>query len=378
MTCKLALCQVGKIMKATRSPPETISADIKYGYVKNCCIFKTLPPERLQQVVDKLAEVHFAPGEEIVREGELGDRLFLLIKGDLATLKNMGEGQRELLPIAPGECFGEIAVITRGTRSATIKAQSSVTCLEMCAADFFQLLEEEPQLSQSLLFLLSQRLQLSEQAANRHLLSSYETLVFSLSDLTESRDPETGSHLNRVRDYCLYLAKEMANHPRYAGEITPLFFESIAVAAPLHDIGKVAIPDHILLKPGKLSPDEFAVMKTHTWMGANTLLKVVEQCNFPVFQVGYNIIHYHHERYDGTGYPAGLRRDEIPLEARIMALADVFDALLSRRPYKEPFTYEETWQIIAQEKGRHFDPDLVDAALRKRNKLNEIHRHYRD
>lgn len=355
-----------------------LTADTKYFYVRNCSIFKTISSEKLQQVLDIFVEVHFPPGTTIVREGEPGDTLFLLIKGDLVTMKHMGKGERELLPVAPGECFGEIAIITHQNRSATIKALSDTTCLAMSSVDFHQLLADEPQLYHALLCLLSTRLQLTEYAASRNLLSSYESLIFSLSDLTESRDPETGSHINRVREYCLYLTKEIAGHSGFADEITPLFFESISVAAPLHDIGKVAIPDHILLKPGKLTREEFDVMKTHTWIGASTLLNVIEQCDYPIFKLGYNIIHYHHERYNGTGYPAGLRGVEIPLEARIMAVADVYDALLSRRPYKEPFTYEQTWKIIAEEKGKQFDPELVEVALKKSDELNRIHTHYRD
>lgn len=356
----------------------SLSQTAKWTLIAHCEIFSSLSSEKILQLIDSFSEIRFKPGQIIVQEGGPGDTLFLLAAGAVATLKDMGGGQRELLQIKPGDCFGEIAVITQSTRSATIKALSDTTCLAIKADDFYRLLENEPRLARSLLAMLSKRLKSSEQIASHHILNAYESLIFSLSDLTESRDPETGSHLNRVRDYCIFLAQEAAGRDCFEGRITPSFFECIAIASPLHDIGKVAIPDCILLKPGKLTAAEFEVMKTHTWLGASSMLKVVEHCDYPAFTMGYNIIHYHHERYDGKGYPAGLTGKAIPLEARIMALADVYDALLSKRPYKEPFTYEETWRIIEQEKGRQFDPDLVEVAIKRSSEFNNMHAHCLD
>jgi putative two-component system response regulator len=192
-----------------------------------------------------------------------------------------------------------------------------------------------------------------------------DLVIFALAKLAESRDPETGEHLERVRNYSWVLAKDLALHGRCADQIDVGFIRLIYITSPLHDIGKVAIPDAVLLKPGKLDVPEFEVMKTHTTHGAETLDRALERYpNARFLRMARDIAAHHHERYDGKGYPDGLAGDRIPLSARIFALADVYDALVSRRVYKPPYSHDVARKIIVEERGTHFDPGVVDAFLR--------------
>jgi putative two-component system response regulator len=193
-------------------------------------------------------------------------------------------------------------------------------------------------------------------------LESREMVIFALAKLAESRDPETGHHLERVQRYSQCLAEALAGDSKYSGEIDSHFIQLIFQTSPLHDIGKVGIPDCVLLKPGHLSDDEFAIMKTHTRIGAETLeaaLKDFPQARF--LRVARDIARSHHERWDGKGYPDGLVGEQIPLVARIVAVADVYDALTSKRSYKAAFAHTVAREIILAEAGRQFDPDVVGA-----------------
>jgi putative two-component system response regulator len=172
---------------------------------------------------------------------------------------------------------------------------------------------------------------------------------------------------------CKLFTEELHTMPAYAQHITGDYSERIFHASPLHDIGKVGIPDSILLKPGKLTPEEFEVMKTHTTIGANTLMEV--QRNFPkneFVDMGIRIAQSHHEKWNGGGYPLGCRGTEIPLSARIMAIVDVYDAVRSKRVYKPAMSHEETCAIIYKDAGTHFDPDLVEVFRRLEGKFREV------
>jgi putative two-component system response regulator len=193
-------------------------------------------------------------------------------------------------------------------------------------------------------------------------LETRELTIFAMAKLTESRDPETGRHLERVQNYSRIIARQLADHPKFAKAITPSYVQTIYLTSPLHDIGKVAIPDSILLKPGKLTPEEFEVMKTHALAGAQTLESVLTHHPEAEFLImARNIAASHHEKFDGTGYPSHLKGEEIPLCSRIVALADVYDALTTKRVYKQAFTHEVARSIILKESGLHFDPDIVAA-----------------
>lgn len=194
--------------------------------------------------------------------------------------------------------------------------------------------------------------------------NSRTTAILALAKLAEFRDKDTGNHLERIREYCQILTREMAGWEKYQGYITEHYINDIYLSSILHDIGKVGIPDNILLKPDRLTADEFEIMKNHSVYGGDALKETEKLTRGQTFlTLGKEIAYYHHEKWDGTGYPCGLERHEIPLSARIVALADVYDALTSKRSYKEPFSHERARAIIVGDRGRHFDPDVVDAFL---------------
>ncbi|HMO26199.1 MAG TPA: HD domain-containing protein, partial [Tepidisphaeraceae bacterium] len=197
-----------------------------------------------------------------------------------------------------------------------------------------------------------------------------EVTMFALAKLAESRDPETGAHIERVQSYCKVLAEQLAAEGPYQNQVDAEFIRLIYSTSPLHDIGKVGIPDDILLKPGRLSDREFEIMKTHAQIGADTLRAAMKR--FPdtrFLKLASNIAATHHERWDGSGYPEGLAGDAIPLCGRIVALADVYDALTSRRVYKAAFTDDLARGIIVKESGKHFDPVIVEAYLKSEERF---------
>ena len=204
--------------------------------------------------------------------------------------------------------------------------------------------------------------------------------IRALARLAEVRDPETGNHLLRTQAYVRALARRLAAHPRFEATLTPCFIEIVAKSAPLHDIGKVGIPDHILLKPGPLTPDEWTIMKTHAKLGRDALEAAERDLERPIEFLGTakEIAHWHHERWDGTGYPDGLAGEAIPASARLMAIADVFDALISARVYKAPIALDRAVVIMAEGRGTHFDPDMADAFLAERETFVAIARRYAD
>jgi putative two-component system response regulator len=189
--------------------------------------------------------------------------------------------------------------------------------------------------------------------------------ICALARLAEIRDTETGNHLRRTQGYVHRLAISLKQYPRFADILTDRYIDLLSRSAPLHDIGKVGIPDYILLKPGKLTPEERAIMQTHSKMGSDAIESVENdfQVQIPFLTIAKQIAHWHHEKWDGTGYPDGLAGDAIPVCARIMALADVFDALTSARAYKVPMPYKVARDVIVAGSGKHFDPDLVEAFI---------------
>lgn len=204
-------------------------------------------------------------------------------------------------------------------------------------------------------------------------LETRDMAIFALAKLAESRDPETGAHLERVRGYSKALAENLAGREKFADCINGEFIQLMYLASPLHDIGKVAIPDHVLLKPGRLDDREFEIMKTHATAGAVTLDSALQQYPEAKFlQMARDIAAYHHERYDGDGYMAGLAGEDIPLCARIFSIADVYDALVSKRVYKKAFTHDVAKSIIVEGSGTQFDSDVVDAFLQEEDKFQEI------
>ena len=193
-------------------------------------------------------------------------------------------------------------------------------------------------------------------------LESRDVVIFSLAKLAEARDTDTGAHLERIREYCLVLAKHLAQLKKYQNLLDGDYIQLLYLTSPLHDIGKVGIPDSILLKPGQLTPEEFEIMKRHVLIGGQTLDAAVRaHPRAKYLQVARDIAFTHHEKFDGTGYPFQLRGVDIPLCGRIVALSDVYDALTTRRVYKPAYSHDVAKSIILDGRGKHFDPDVVDA-----------------
>jgi PAS domain S-box-containing protein len=188
--------------------------------------------------------------------------------------------------------------------------------------------------------------------------------ILGLAKLAEYRDEDTGSHLERIREYSRVIAVELSKKTEYKDYITKRYIDDIYLSAILHDIGKVGIPDAILLKKGKLTYEEFEIMKQHTIYGGDAIAAIEKHVGGQSFlSLGKEIAYYHHEKWDGSGYPMGLKGEAIPLSTRIVALADVYDALTSKRSYKDAFSHEKSSEIIINAKGTHFAPEVVDAFL---------------
>lgn len=202
----------------------------------------------------------------------------------------------------------------------------------------------------------------------------------ALSSLAETRDPETGGHLQRTKAYVRHLAELLRDHPRFSDTLTDEYVNWLELSAPLHDIGKVGLPDHVLLKPGKLTPEERTIMQRHSAMGADaiTIAELESGMTLNFLQVAKEMARHHHENWDGSGYPDHLSGYAIPLSARLMAVADVFDALVSRRVYKEPMDFDVAYQIMAQGCERQFDPDILSAFLSRYDDFKAIALRYSD
>ena len=196
-------------------------------------------------------------------------------------------------------------------------------------------------------------------------MESRDVTIFSLAKLTESRCPETGAHLERIREYCRVIARHLSRQEKFRDEVDGDYAQLIYLTSPLHDIGKVGIPDSVLLKPGPLEPAEYEIMKSHALIGAETLDAAARiQPDAEFLRMARDIALTHHERFDGSGYPRGLAGREIPLCGRIVAVADVYDALTTQRVYKAAMPHEVARSVIVEGSGVHFDPDIVDAFLK--------------
>lgn len=204
--------------------------------------------------------------------------------------------------------------------------------------------------------------------------------IRALAHLAETRDPETGNHILRTQNYVRALALRLGQHPRFSAFLDSHTIDLLTKSAPLHDIGKVGIPDCILQKPGPLTPEEWVVMKTHSRIGSDAIEQAERDVEQPIdfLVLAKEIAHWHHEKWDGSGYPDGLRGDAIPISARLMAVADVFDALISVRVYKPAMSYHQARQIIADGRGSHFDPDIVAAFLEGFDVMTAIADQYSD
>lgn len=263
--------------------------------------------------------------------------------------------------------------------TAMTEVESKTKGFQLGAVDYvtkpFEIMEVQARVRTHLSLMLAGRelerqneiLEIKVAERTMELALTQDVTIHSLATLCETRDNETGGHILRTQRYVRALAQKLTGHPKFAPLLPPRTIELLFKCAPLHDIGKVGVPDAILLKPGKLSEDEFKIMRTHCWLGYQALEKaerLFRAENMPSF-LGHakDIAYCHHEKFNGTGYPRRLAGDEIPVSGRLMAIADVYDALISKRVYKPPFTHEKAVEIISQDSGTHFDPDLIEAFL---------------
>jgi len=341
-------------------------------------LFSGLARDSYERIARHLKPVRFGRDHVICREGDSGDTMYIIVKGTVSVSSDMGWGQRELDRKGPGAVVGEMALISNDVRSATVRTLEETECLQFDSESFDALLDQDPALAQRIAKIMTRRFSTLVHKTSNELLGAYRALVFALANMTESRDPETGAHLERTRNYCVLLAEALAEHEKYRDTITPHFIDGIYQAAPLHDIGKVAISDSILFKPDQLGPAEYDRMKVHTTIGAAMMERVIKQSGAELFRLANRICLYHHERWDGTGYPAGLAGDAIPVEARIMAIADVYDALLSHRVYKSAMTMEDAREKIRAGAGTQFDPIMVDVMLANISRFEDIYIKYQD
>jgi len=212
------------------------------------------------------------------------------------------------------------------------------------------------------------------------LIATQDITIVALAKLAEFRDPETGEHLERMREYAKTLAVELHKKQKYSEYIDQHYIDNIYKSTPLHDIGKVGIPDEVLLKPGKLTAEEFDIMKRHCEIGGDSISSAIRLSGMEqsFLDMGKDIAYYHHEKWNGQGYPKGLAGEAIPLTARITALADVYDALTSKRVYKEAFSHERSRSILLEESGKSFDPEIVEAFTNTEKEFIAIRNEYGD
>jgi putative two-component system response regulator len=199
-----------------------------------------------------------------------------------------------------------------------------------------------------------------------HALSASQVVLFAMASLAELRESDTESHILRVQHYVRALTQKLSAHPQLGAALTPAFIESLYVSVPLYDLGTLNVPDRILLKPGRLTADELAIMRTHTTAGHAAIVRAEKTLGCgtsPLLEMAKELTLSHQEKWNGQGYPQGLFGDQIPLSARIVAVADVYDALISSKVYKDGMSHEAAVQIISGERGAHFDPDVVDAFM---------------
>jgi len=264
--------------------------------------------------------------------------------------------------------------------------------LEMGAADFITKPVNPPivlarvathlQIKAAADFLKDQNAYLDAEVARRgrELAAIQDVTILAMASLAETRDNDTGNHIRRTQNYIKVLAEHLQTHERFRFFLTDKNIDMLYKSAPLHDIGKVGIPDRILLKPGRFEPHEMEIMKTHCKLGRDAIQHAEDQLGLEVEFLKYakEIAYGHQEKWDGSGYPEGLAGDAIPISARLMAVADVYDALISRRVYKEGMPHEKAVRIIAEGRGTHFDPDITDAFLALADRFNEIAQRFAD
>lgn len=265
-----------------------------------------------------------------------------------------------------GLALGAVDYITKPISPSRVLARVETQIKLKAAADFLR--DQNDFLEQEV------------QRRTREVVAIQEVTIQAMASLAETRDNETGNHIRRTQHYVKLLAELLRDHPRFRHFLNDETIHLLFKSAPLHDIGKVGIPDHILLKPGRLTKEEFEIMMTHTTLGRDAIQRAEDQLGFPVdfLRLAKEIAYSHQEKWDGSGYPLGLSGDDIPISARLMAVADVYDALISHRVYKPGMPHEEAVDIIRQGGGWHFDPDVCAAFLSATEQFKAIAERFSD
>ena len=289
--------------------------------------------------------------------------------GEIEVLgKNIREFIGQAHKIVDPVSFNDSAIPgAHHAREVTLKKRNNTTVAAMYAEQVMKDSAGRPILIVSFFFDITEKINLEAHSRElmRQLSQAQQVTILSLAKLTEYRDLETGTHLERIMKYTEILAHELSGLDSYSSYITEEYILDLVSSCPLHDIGKVGIPDNILHKPGKLTSDEFDIMKNHTIIGGDTIRDAEEQLQSRSYlELGREIAYSHHEKWDGSGYPHGLKEENIPLSARIVSVADVYDALISKRPYKDAYTHQTAVSIIKKTEGTHFDPSIIDAFAR--------------
>jgi HD-GYP domain-containing protein (c-di-GMP phosphodiesterase class II) len=344
-------------------------ADLRQSEVLGC-----LPGEALDALAGSARPRRYAAGETVFEEGSPGDSLHLVVGGAFEVRRIEGAELYVLAELGPGHAFGELAVLDRTPRTATVVAVLDSETVRIGAAELDAVLDAHPAAVRQMLGVLA-RLLIEEKELvirdnwmlerrvrerTQDLRNSQLEIVHRLGQVAESRDPETGRHITRMSRVCAHLAKTIG--------MAPADCETLLHAAPMHDIGKVAVPDSILHKPGPLDDDERDRMRLHPTVGA----EILSGSRSPIVQMAEEIALTHHERWDGSGYPRGLRGTEIPLVGRICAVGDVFDALISARSYKRAWSIDHAIEELQRQAGKLLDPEVVEALVSVRDDLPRL------
>ena len=348
-------------MSPARRPggPDTAAekSAAKIDKLREISFFSELSQYDLHQIDQITAEHTYAPGELIVEENTEAERFFIIHTGKIEILKRFEDGEELVLGVhSDGDFFGEMALLDEGPRSATARAVDETTVVEISRQDFEALLYKAPVLAFGIMKELSSRLRGTAallvshlQRKNRQLLQSYVDTVTALIQAVEARDAYTRGHTERVTRLAKATGQRM--------ELPEEAIFVLELASLLHDVGKIGIPDEILHKPGPLEAGEYELVKKHPETGGH----MIDQITY--LEEAVPQVLSHHERFDGSGYPRGLKGEQIPLPGRIIAVADVYDAMTSERPYRKAMKPAKALDVIREGAGKQFDPAVVEAFL---------------
>ena len=347
--------------------PEEVAAELA-----GVDLFKHLSADGLKALAEAASVVELGPGEEVFREGDTGDAVFIVREGMVKVVRAQ-EPDVTLRTLKPGDAMGELAVLNAAPRTASAISIDETRLLRVGSQAVDRVLDDPVEVREMLGHLATSLTKAREEVVKENVVLDEKVrerteelrrtqleVIQRLARAAEFRDDDTGIHITRMS----YLSAALAEEAGVGKEEVELFLHAV----PMHDVGKIGISDGILLKQGKLEPEEFEVMKTHTTIGAELLSGATSE----VMELARVIALNHHERWNGAGYPNGIAGSEIPYFARIAAVADVFDALISERPYKMPWSRDKAFDLIATESGKHFDPHLADLFVGMAPKIESI------